>query len=49
MDAVFLVGEQVDVLRRARRQAVGQQGVATAKGEPVPRCGSQRDRCNLPV
>jgi hypothetical protein len=37
---MFLVGEQVNILRRARRQAIGQQRVAAAEREPVPRrCG----------
>jgi hypothetical protein len=47
VDAVFLIGEQFNVLRRAPRQAGGQQSVAAAAREPVPGCGSQRDgpRC----
>jgi hypothetical protein len=35
VDAVFMIGEQVNVPRGARCQAVGQQGAA-AEGEPVP-------------
>ena len=46
---MFLVGEQVNVLRWARRQAVGQHGIAAAEGEPVLGRGSQRDGRNLPV
>ncbi len=49
LDAVFLIGEQVDVLRRARRQAVGQQRVPAAQREPVPGRGRQRDGCDLLV
>lgn len=46
---MFLICEQVNVLRRARRQAMGQQGVAAAQREPVLGCCRQRDGCDLPV
>jgi hypothetical protein len=41
--AVFPVGEQVHVLRRAGGDPVGEQGVSAAEREPVPGSGGQRD------
>jgi hypothetical protein len=48
-NAIFPVGEQVNVQCGARRHAMGEQGIAAAKGEPVLGRGGQRDAGDLPV
>jgi len=49
LDAMLLVGEQVDILGDPVDDPVGDQGVAAAQREPVPRRRAQRDSRHLAV